>query len=167
MRGTQHHTRRVACLECFLPARGAEAPTVTWVQSWKAERGNWCRKIVAARFGKFEKGRSHDGADRVTANVFSPGVAAAIPIKSCHGFDRADIKRLAEHVSGATPPIASVTPIVPQHSRLSPLQYPASSVGGAQLQRQALDNGIVLSPVAFGAVRKRPGLQEGPQRREK
>ena len=104
VRGTQDHTRRVACLECFLPSRGTEAPTVTWVQAWKAECGNWCRKIVAARFGEFEKRRSHNGTDRVTANVLSPGVAAAIPIKSRHGFDRTDIKRLAEHISWTTPP---------------------------------------------------------------
>ena len=55
VRGAQDHARRVACLEGFLPARSAEAPTVTWVQAWKAECGNWCQKIVAARFGKFEK----------------------------------------------------------------------------------------------------------------
>ena len=53
--GAQDHTRRVASLECLLPERGTEAPTVTWVQAWKAERGNWIRKIVAARLGKFEK----------------------------------------------------------------------------------------------------------------
>ena len=42
------------------------------------------------------------------------------------------------------------------------------ALAGAQIcEQQVLDNGIVLSPVAFGAVRKRPGLQEGPQRREK
>jgi hypothetical protein len=55
VRGAQHYARGLASLECFLPARGTEAPTVTWVQSWKTEGGNWCRKIVAARFGKFEK----------------------------------------------------------------------------------------------------------------
>ena len=97
------------------------APTVTWVQAWKAKCGNWCRKIVAARFGEFEKRRSHNGTDRVTANILSPGVAAAIPIKSRHGFDRTDIKRLAEHISWTTPPTASVTPIAPQHCRLPPL----------------------------------------------
>ena len=133
VRGTQDHTRRVACLECFLPSRGTEAPTVTWVQAWKAGCGNWCRKIVATRFGEFEKRRSHNGADRVTASVLSPGVAAAIPIKSRHGFDRTDIKRLAEHISRATPPTASVTPIVPQHCPLPPLLSQASSVTGAQL----------------------------------
>src|SRR6476619_4335682 len=82
VRGEQYHTRRLASLECFLPARGTEAPTITWVQSKKAECGNWCRKIVPARFGKFEKRRGHHDADRVTASVLPPGVAAAIPIKS-------------------------------------------------------------------------------------
>src|ERR1700752_2754737 len=50
VRGAQHHTRGVASLKGFLPARGTEAPTVTWVQAWKAECGNCSRKIVAARF---------------------------------------------------------------------------------------------------------------------
>src|SRR3984957_3388099 len=50
VRGAQHHARCLACLECFLPAGHTEALTVTCVQSWKAEGGNWCRKIVSARF---------------------------------------------------------------------------------------------------------------------
>jgi hypothetical protein len=70
----------------------------------------------------------------VTTNVLSTGVATSIPIKSCHWFDRADIKRLAEHVAGATSPTASVTPIVPQHFRLSPLRYPVSPVASAHLR---------------------------------
>ena len=55
VRGAQDHTRRVASLKGFLPARGTQAPTVTRIQARKAECGYWCRKIVAARFGKFEK----------------------------------------------------------------------------------------------------------------
>jgi hypothetical protein len=38
-----------------------------------------------------EKRRSHNGANRVTANVLSTGVTAAIPIKTCHRFDRTDV----------------------------------------------------------------------------
>jgi len=87
----------------------------------------------------------------VTANVLSPGVAAAIPIKSCHRFDRADIKGLAEHVSGGAPLTTSVAPIVPQHCRLSfrgeslqqrrtpsftPRRFPATSA--AMVRRIAL-----------------------------
>jgi len=36
------------------------------------------------RLGKIEKWRSHHGPDRVSANVLSPSVAAAVPIKSRH-----------------------------------------------------------------------------------
>ena len=36
----------------------------------------------------------------MAADIFSPGVAAAVPIKSCHRLDRADFKRLAQHVAG-------------------------------------------------------------------
>ena len=37
VRGAQDHSRRLACLECFLPARGTEAPTVTRFQARKAK----------------------------------------------------------------------------------------------------------------------------------
>ena len=79
MRGAQDHARRVACLKGFLPARSTEAPTVTWVQAWKAECGNWCRKIVAARFGEFEKRRRHNSADRVTSRQRSVNRRSADP----------------------------------------------------------------------------------------
>jgi hypothetical protein len=68
---------------------------------------------------KSRKLGSHHGADRVTADVLSPSVAAAVPIKACHGFDRADFKRLAEHVAGRKlPPPASTIPIIPQRRRV-------------------------------------------------
>jgi hypothetical protein len=50
----------------------------------------------------------------VTANILSPGVAAAVAIESGHRFERADIKQLAEHVS-RNAPTASIGVIVPQH----------------------------------------------------
>ena len=77
----------------------------------KAEFRLWCRKIVAPRFGKFKKRRSHHDADRVTANILLPSVAAAAPIESGHRFERADIKRLAEHVPRGAPS-ASIRTIV-------------------------------------------------------
>ena len=43
--------------------------------------------------------RHHD-ADSMAANVLFPSVAAAVPIKPRHRFDRTDIQRLAEHVAG-------------------------------------------------------------------
>jgi hypothetical protein len=48
VRGSQDHSRRLACLECFLPARSTEAPTVTRFQARKAKFRYRCRKIVAA-----------------------------------------------------------------------------------------------------------------------
>jgi hypothetical protein len=48
VRGAQDHSRRLACLECFLPARSTEAPTVTRFQARKAKFRYRCRKIVAA-----------------------------------------------------------------------------------------------------------------------
>src|SRR4051812_37513245 len=51
----QHHARGSPRFERFLPARRAQAPAVTGLQTWKTEIGHRRRKIVAARFGKFEK----------------------------------------------------------------------------------------------------------------
>jgi hypothetical protein len=59
---------------------------------------------------------------------------------------RADIERLSEHVSGATPPTASVAPIVPQHS--------ASRNCSAS----------VIRKLVHISVRKRPELQVGSGR---
>jgi hypothetical protein len=75
----------------------------------------------------------------VTAYVLRPGVAAAITIKSRHGFDRADIQRLSEHVSGGYagarlfrshrpstwPPLAVAIPsIIPKLARNSVYRPP-------------------------------------------
>ena len=70
--GAQDHAGRPARLECFLPTRSTEAPTVAGFQATKAEFRHRCRKIVAAGFGKLEKRGSHDGADRVATDVLSP-----------------------------------------------------------------------------------------------
>jgi hypothetical protein len=116
-----------------------------------------CRVIWKIRETQKSSRRS-----RVTANVLSPGVAAAIPIKSCHGFDRTDIKRLTEHVSGAAP----VTLIVPQHCHLSPLLYPSVIRSGAQLYEPQLDNAKLAASLLQSSVRlllraarKQPGFR--------
>jgi hypothetical protein len=88
---------------------------VTGFQAWKAKFRHWCRKIVAMRLGKIEKCRSHHDADRVTAKVLSPSVAAAVPIKTCHGLNRAGFKRFAEYVASCRSSTVSIIPIVPQH----------------------------------------------------
>ena len=83
--GAQDHAGSLASLECFLPARCTEAPTVAGFQAPKAELRHRGRKIVAAGFGKREKRGGHDGADRVATDVLSPGVAAAVSKEAGHG----------------------------------------------------------------------------------
>ena len=126
--GAQDHARRLARFECFLPTGCTEAPTVAGFQASKAEFRHRCRKIVAARFGKLEKRGGHDGADRVATDVLSPSVAAAVSKKSRHGFYRADIKPVTEHVTGCAPPTASITAVVPPHACLHYRCRPSAAV---------------------------------------
>ena len=114
----QDHAGRLARLQRFLPTGRTQAPTVAGPQAGKAEFGHRRRKIVAARFGKIEKHRSHHDADSVATNVLLPCVAAAVPIKPRHGGYGANIERLAKHVAGCPAPPASIATVVPQHRRL-------------------------------------------------
>src|ERR1700751_1240029 len=116
--GAQAHARRLARLECFLPTRSTEAPTVAGFQAVKAEFRHRCRKIVAAGLGKLEKRGGHDGADRVATDVLSPSVATAVSKEPRHWARRADFEPLTEHVTGEVRPTPSITIVVPQHCRL-------------------------------------------------
>ena len=87
MSGAQDHAGRLACFKCFLPAWCTQTPTVIGFQARKSEIRHWCRKIVAVRFRKIEERRCHNDAHRVTTNVLSSSVAAAVTIKPRHGFD--------------------------------------------------------------------------------
>ena len=114
MCGAQGDTRGLVRFECFLPSGCAQTPTVPRLETRKAKFGQRCRKIVAARFGEFEKCGSHDGADGMATNVLRSRIAAAVSIESGHWTPRTDFKRLAKHVAGRTPWF-SVSPVVPQH----------------------------------------------------
>ena len=107
MSGAQDHARRLARLECFLPTRSTEAPTVAGFQATDAEFRHRCRKIVAAGFGKLEKRGDH-GADRVATDVLSPTVAAAVSKEPRDWAYRADFEPLTEHVTGCVRPTASI-----------------------------------------------------------
>ena len=71
VRSPQNHTGRLARLERLLPARRTQAPTVAGSQAGKAKLWHRRRKIIAAGFGKLEELSGHDGADGMTADVFS------------------------------------------------------------------------------------------------
>jgi hypothetical protein len=89
--------------------------SVTRFQTRKAKLGLRRRKIIAARSGKLEKCGSHHGADRMTAQALSTGVAATVPVKTRHRLDRADFKRLAEYIAGGLPSTFSTSSVISQH----------------------------------------------------
>jgi hypothetical protein len=53
----------------------------------------------------------------MTANIFSPSIAAAVPMKPGHGPHRADFERLAEHVMCVQLALGATIPVIPQHCR--------------------------------------------------
>src|SRR5262245_19968994 len=117
VRGPQDYARCLTRFECFLPARCTEAPTIAGPQAAKAEFRSRCRKIIAVRLRKLQKRGSHDRADRVTANVLWPGVAAAVSIKPRHRLYRANLEAIAEHVAGNPAPI--IDTVLSQHRLVS------------------------------------------------
>ena len=130
--GPQDYAGRLARLHGFLPPRCTQAPTVTRPQPWEADFGRRGRKIVAAGFGKFEKRIGHDGADTVTADVLSAGVAAAVSIEPGHGADRAGFEEVPEDVPGLAPPASSLATVILQHECISHRRY---APGGHNSQR--------------------------------
>ena len=88
----------------------------------KPSSGTGVERSLPRDFEKSRNAACHHGADRMTANIFSPSIAAAVPMKPGHGPHRADFERLAEHVMCAQLAISSTIPVVPQHCRPQPLK---------------------------------------------
>ena len=115
----QDYAWHLVGFECFLPTRGAQAPTITRFEPREAELWHGSRKIIAARFRKREKLRCHYSADSVAPYVLTPRIAATIAIEPCHGFERTHFKRLAEYVAGWNRSSAPVATFISKHA-LSP-----------------------------------------------
>ena len=99
----------------MLPASGAHTNTTdhpvsrsSGFKPGKPNSGIGVERSLPRDFRKVEEPGSHDRANRMTTDILSPGVAAAVAIKPCRGFDRAYIKRFPEHVAYRSPPTASV-----------------------------------------------------------
>src|ERR1700736_4742759 len=67
MRSAQDHARRTPRLQSLLPARCAQTPAITGLQSRKAESRHRRREIIAARLRELEKAHGHHGAHSVAA----------------------------------------------------------------------------------------------------
>jgi hypothetical protein len=80
-----------------------------------SDQGSQTRALGWKQFRKCKKLRSHHNTDRVAAHVLRSGVAAAIAIKPCRGFERTEFKRLAQYVTGWNRSPASVTAVVSEH----------------------------------------------------
>jgi hypothetical protein len=52
--------------------------------------------------------------------IFLTGVAAAVAIETCHGFERTNLQRLTEHIVGGSRPLASVASVVPDGAHHRP-----------------------------------------------
>jgi hypothetical protein len=83
--------------------------------SWKGAGHAEEEVSVAARFRELQKFRGDYDANRVTANVFSSSVAAAVPIKASHRFERTDFERLTQHIASRRWVAASIAVVVPKH----------------------------------------------------
>jgi hypothetical protein len=120
MSGAQDYARRFICVECLLPPRCTQTPTVAWLEPGKAKVRHWRGKIIALRFRKRQKRISHHGTNRMTTDILSARVAATVAIKARHRFDGADIERLAEHIARSAPSIRPVIAIIPEHNAVLP-----------------------------------------------
>ncbi len=89
MRGAQKYARRTACLKSLPPAGRTQAPSIAGLQTGEPVLYNGCGKIIAAGSREIQKGRRHHGANGMTADVLAAGIAAAVPIKTRHGLQRA------------------------------------------------------------------------------
>src|SRR5271167_1991475 len=98
-----------------MPARCAQTPAVTGLQSRKAEFRHRRREIIAAGLRELEKIRGYDDAHGVAADVLAAGVAAAVAKESRHRAQRADSESVAEHVLRLVAPTAALAGVFSQH----------------------------------------------------
>jgi hypothetical protein len=115
MGGAKDDPWRLVCFKRLLPTRRAQAPTVAGLKAREAKLRHRRRQIITARFRKREKLRCHDSADRVAAYILLTGIAAAIAIEACHGFERTDFQRFAQYVAGWNRSATSVATVVSEH----------------------------------------------------
>ena len=79
----------------LLPARRAQAPLVTGLESVEAELGMRSGEVVADRGGEGQELRRHPGADGVHAEVLGARVAAAVAVEAGEGVVVAGLELVA------------------------------------------------------------------------
>ena len=89
MRRLEHDRRRTAGIERFAPARCAEAPAITGLEAGELVEREWCREVVATRFGEGEKLVGQHHTDGMHALVLPARVTAAVAIEARNRIVRA------------------------------------------------------------------------------
>src|SRR5882762_8437177 len=92
----------LAGFERLFPALRAETPAVARLEAGEAEFGHRGREIVAGSSRERQKRCIDLCAHSVQPQIFGPGVAAAVAIKSGHRLGAAFGERFAEDVAGIT-----------------------------------------------------------------
>ncbi len=78
----ENHFRGASCLQCFLPAFDAKAPTVSVFETGKQVIGAWSAEVVSSGFGEGEKIAGDYGADGMQSTVFGARSTIAVAIKA-------------------------------------------------------------------------------------
>src|SRR5882724_4959160 len=99
MRPGQADLRRLAGIEGFLPARGAQAPAIAGLQAGKAGGWHRGRQIVAGGPGKGEELGVDPGAYGMDAEILGPSLAAAGAIEAGQRLRAALGERFAKHIT--------------------------------------------------------------------
>src|SRR3974390_3425646 len=118
MSRAQNNARCMSCLERVLPTWGAETPAVSRLQTRKTERGYRSGEIVAGGPRKREKFGRHHRANGMAAEVLCASIAAAVPIETSHGLERAEFEAFAEDVERRLLAARPVGPVISQHDGL-------------------------------------------------
>src|SRR5438067_733560 len=101
MGGGQHHGRGDAVAVGPQPVGRGHAPAVPGHQPGEGELGDRGAEVVADPALVVEELGGHHGADRVTAPVLRPGVAAAVPVEAGDRVRAARLQLAAQHIPGA------------------------------------------------------------------
>src|SRR6266568_7577378 len=87
-------------LQCVFPTRDANAPLVARFQSGKPPFRMWRDQVVSIKHGKIQKLARGLHTHRVLTDVFRPGAAVTVAIKSGHRIATTAFEFSSEDVCG-------------------------------------------------------------------
>ena len=98
MSGLKDDGRCDACVECLLPPKSTQTPTISRLQTWEAIFGSWRGQIIALFAREAQEGLGDPRADDVSACIARARVATTVAKEPRHGIERARDERSPEDV---------------------------------------------------------------------